>query len=200
MKKVTVISMLTMLALIFSGVGTASAYDWVIKCLREFELYREFNYGVYSHRVYEDDLVEVRPGHTIRLYVKEKSTRDVPVSTSDQTEIPAPPRMTARIVDPNPASLGDTISLHFNPNKNDSGGSLSITASPSLPVRRGSVGIQIESVFAGSDSDAYPSNLFFIRVGIEDDDGGGGGTCNAAGLGFLALLLPLVSLFWKKEK
>ena len=93
--------------------------------------------------------------------------------------------------------------MHYNPNSYGPGGTINIDAGSATAITPGIIDIQLQTVISGAltGNGTFFSNSYTIRVRVNPTADDGGGTCDAVGLGFPALLLPLASLvFIRKRK
>ena len=190
--------------------------------LREFRLaYRD---GTFVER---NSVVSIRPASVVELYLIDAvydynhsvlvdPEEAVAIGTDIYGNTIYRLKRTGVVSAANPSQLGGRISLYYNPNHEpynvffETEGLLTLTET-SNPITAsstaGPIDVQLNTSYSASGIDTLYSISYPLYVFVEDDDGkgpygvpmgDGGGTCNAVGLGSLALLLPLA--FIRKRK
>ena len=219
MKKLMAVSLLVAFAFVFSSVGAACAADpddpdddkvpVRIYHIRTFRLAH-----LNGNPVPPGGTVEVTPGHTVSLHVID-ATYDYHVVyvTREEADTMSP---TVGIASTSSSQLGGRVSLYYSPRNPystpfETYGLVTIreTSYPeSATATMGTVSVQLDTAWGSGTSSlgtAYYSDVRYIFVRVIDDDGkavdgSGGGTCDVAGLGSLALLLPVISLIFIRKR
>ena len=229
-KKAMAVSMLTVLAFIFSGVNVAYGDARIVlvphRTVAEFRLFH-----LNGEEIPRNGIIEIMPGNTldVRVYPTGFYRGEMSFSPSPGAPVPA---ITTTVGIATPIQAVGRVSLHYSSRAthiwewgwlfdsdwplNDGWrevqvplpgeGLLTISAPrvPNDPVMLLSpVSVQLSSVVLGGPpilSTPFPLRVKITNAGNARDDGNSGGTCNVAGFGFLALLLLPPVFLWKKRK
>ena len=200
-KKAMAVSMLTVLAFIFSGVNVAYGQVPVF-----FDFIRDFRlFDLDGKEIHRNEIIEIRPARAfdLRLHVTHMGQAHIMVTPDEYGFLPPPPMRTSAIAPERDSQMGGRLQLYYSPTTGLL--TLMVHRTDDDLVMQDLVTIQIVTLVDGYGGLGLYSTIFPIRVKITNagnarDDGNSGGTCNVAGFGFLALLLLPPVFLWKKRK